>query len=138
MAEARDEHSEAQKPVIEVITTVSERVNRRIVEHRPAYYGSDGEVSYDEDDSGVNTKESTRTEIFVHSKHLSKWLKERVSHLHRRCRDSVPGINVNDDYGSLEAGRSSLTLTQQSSLFPHVHQPKLQLNKPLINYQSMR
>lgn len=76
MAEARDEHSEAQKPVIEVITTVSERVNRRIVEHRPAYYGSDGEVSYDEDDSGVNTKESTRTEIFVHSKHLSKWLKK--------------------------------------------------------------
>lgn len=73
MVEAKDERSEAQKPVIEVITTVSERGNKRIVDYRPVCYGSESEISSsDEDDCDVNTKKVMRTEIFVHSKHLSK------------------------------------------------------------------
>lgn len=73
MAEARDEHSGAKKPVIEVITTVSERVIKRFIEGRPVYYGSEGDMcSNDEGDYDVNTKKVMRTEVFVHSKHLSK------------------------------------------------------------------
>lgn len=71
MAEARDGQSKAKKPVIEVITTVFERVNRHIMEHPPGYYGSDGEI-YDEVGYNANPGNFMRTDILVHSKHLSK------------------------------------------------------------------
>lgn len=74
MAEARDENSEAKKPVIEVVTTISERVKRRFAEPRPAFYGH--ECEFDDDDYGVNMKKVMMTEILVHSKHLSKSIKK--------------------------------------------------------------
>lgn len=73
MAEARDGQSKAKKPVIEVITTVFERVNRRGVEPPPVYYGSDGEdCSFDEGANKVNPGNFMRTDILVHSKYLGK------------------------------------------------------------------
>ncbi|KKY39134.1 hypothetical protein UCDDA912_g00845 [Diaporthe ampelina] len=96
MVEAKDERSEAQKPVIEVITTVSERGNKRIVDYRPVCYGSESEISSsDEDDCDVNTKKVMRTEIFVHSKHLINALRVVIG--------SYPGVDFLSESISFEA-----------------------------------
>ena len=77
MAEAKDDHPEAEKPVIDVVTTVFESSHRRMAHARPVCYGSEGEVfSSDEDDYDTVTRKVMKTEIFVHSKHLSKWLEK--------------------------------------------------------------
>lgn len=117
MAEARDKHSKAKKPVIEVITTVSERANRHMVEPRPAYYGSECEVSsFDEDDYGANMKKVMKTEIFVHSEHLSKWIKKG----NLIFTDGFRALcaRYNNDHSLLEPWRSNLVPTQQSSHIP--------------------
>lgn len=106
MAEARDEHSKAKKPVIEVITTVSERVKRRMVEPRPVYYGSECEVSsFDEDDYGANMKKVMRTEISVRSEYLSKWIKKENLIFTDGRRALCSRYNI--DHGLLEPWQSS-------------------------------
>lgn len=93
MAEARDGQSKAKKPVIEVITTVFGRVNRRGVEPPPVCYGSDGEdYSFDE---GVNPGDSIRTEMFVHSKYLVNALRAVIG--------SYPGVDFLGETVSFEA-----------------------------------
>lgn len=72
-AEARDEKSEAKKPVIEVITTVYQMVNKRVIEPRLDYYGYEDEMCpLDEGAYEVNTDNLEITDMTVHSKHLSK------------------------------------------------------------------
>ncbi|KAK7738002.1 hypothetical protein SLS63_002335 [Diaporthe eres] len=93
VVESRDGQSKAKKPVIEVITTVFGRVNRRGVEPPPVCYGSDGEdYSFDE---GVNPGDSIRTEMFVHSKYLVNALRAVIG--------SYPGVDFLGETVSFEA-----------------------------------
>lgn len=60
--------------MIEVVTTVSDMVNKPVASRRPICYDSRSEIySSDEDDLDSSAKNIRRLEIIVHSKHISKW-----------------------------------------------------------------
>ncbi|ROW07796.1 hypothetical protein VMCG_03584 [Cytospora schulzeri] len=122
-ADSNDDEESSLKPVIEIITTVSETGNSRNdpMPYRspppPVYYDSQSEFDYDDGHVNANIQKVEKTEMIVHSKHLINAFNAVIG--------SYPGTNFLGETVSIEAPYYALIYHRDGLSRYRIAQPAL-------------